>query len=58
MVTPCNFVLFFFYLLVLKLHDPPAFEAEEVIVMVPPQATLIQAVSPIEVVDLQEIVLG
>ena len=57
-MPPGHFVLLLLDLFIFKLHDPPAFQADEVIVVMPAHATFIQAVSPIEIMDLQEAVLG
>ena len=58
MVPEPDFFLFLLYLLILKFNNAAALQTNQMIMVVPPQATLIQAVSPIEVMDLQEIVLG
>ena len=53
-----NLFLFLLNRLILKFNNAAALQTNQMIVVVPSQTALIQAVSPIEVVDLQEIVLG
>jgi len=47
-----------FNLRVLKFSDPPAFQTDEMIMVVPPEPALVETVSAVKIVDIQDIVSG
>ena len=57
-MVPRHFFLLFLDIRILKFSNPPALKTDEVIVMVTSYPALVQPVSPVKIVDLQDIVPG
>ena len=58
MVLSRHPILFLLDIRVLKLGNPSTLEADQVIMVMPSQPTLVEAISPVKIVHLQEIMLG
>ena len=57
-VMSCHLLLLRFDTRILKLGDPSAFEANQVVMVVPPESALVETVAPVKIVDIQDLMSG